>query len=136
MWKKFIILAFFSNGFCLLAVNALIKLGMGNFFLCYLLVFYFVGFLWSFLFCFKSRTFPDKKETIIGVVAGVSSFLGSLFMTLALTKIPATIVFPIAGGGNLITVSVLAVLIFKEKLGIRGILGIISGTIGLILISI
>jgi len=46
------------------------------------------------------------------------------------------IVFPIAIGGNLATVSLLAAFIFKERLRIKGILGIISGIAGIILLSL
>jgi len=136
MWKKFAVLSFFANGFCLLAGKMLTQSGLGNFILLYLLIFYSIGFLWSFSLCLKNRIIPVKKGILIGAGAGISSFCGSLFLLLALKKIPGSIVFPIAIGGNLVTVSLLAVFIFKERLRIKGILGIISGITGLILLSI
>lgn len=136
MWKKFAVLSFFANGVCLLAGKMLAESGLGNFILLYLLIFYTIGFLWSFSLCLKNRIILVKKDVLIGAGAGISSFSGSLFLLLALKKIPGSIVFPIAIGGNLVTVSLLAAFIFKEKLGAKGILGIISGIAGLILLSV
>ncbi len=136
MWKKFAVLSFFANGFCLLAGKILTESGLGNFILIYLLIFYAIGFFWSLSLCLKNRVIPVKKDILIGAGAGISSFSGSLFLLLSLEKIPGSIVFPIAIGGNLATVSLLAALIFKEKLGIKGILGITAGIAGLILLSI
>ncbi len=136
MWKKFAALAFFANGFCLLVGKVLAESGLGNFILLYLLIFYSIGFLYSFLLCLKNRIIPIKKAVLVGAGAGISSFSGSLFLLLALKRIAGPIVFPIAIGGNLATVSLLATLIFKERLGTKGILGIISGIAGIILLSI
>ena len=136
MWKKFAGLSFVANGLCLLVGKMLTESGLGNFILLYLLIFYAIGFLWSFSLCLKKRIAPDRKGVLIGTGAGISSFSGSLFLLLALKKVPGSIVFPIAIGGNLVTVSLLAAFIFRERLGRRGILGIISGIAGLILLSI
>ena len=136
MWKKLAILAFFANGFCLLVGKILTESGLSSFILLYLLIFYAIGFFYSLLFSLKNRMVPAKKDVLIGAGAGIGSFFGSLFLLLALKKIPGSIVFPIAIGGNLVTVSLLSILIFKERLGIKGILGIISGIAGLILLSI
>ena len=136
MWKKFAGLSFITNGLCLLAGEILTESGLGNFILLYLFIFYTIGFLWSFSLCLKKRIVPTKKGVLIGAGAGISSFFGSLFLLLALKKVPGSVVFPIAIGGNLVTVSLLAALFFKERLGAKGILGIISGIVGLVLLSI
>jgi len=136
MWRKFVFWAFLFNGFTLVVAKLLGETGLGGSNLFYLLIFYSTAFLWSLILCVKNRIIPDRKDIFIGLAAGVSSFLGSLFMMIALNKAPGTIVFPIAVGGNLITVALLAVLVFKEKLGIKGILGIIFGVIGLIMLNI
>ena len=136
MWKKFIALAFLFCGLTLVVSKSLGVAGLGRFLSFYLLVFYTVGFLWSFGLCIKNRIIPVKKDILVGFGAGAGNFLGSFFMMHALNKISATVVFSIATGGAIITVAFFAVIIFKEKIGIRGIIGILSGTIGLILISI
>jgi len=136
MWKKFAGLSFIANGLCLLAGKILTESGLGNFILLYLLIFYAAGFFWSFSLCLKKRIVPAMKGVLIGAGAGISSFSGSLFLLLALKKMPGSIVFPIAIGGNLVTVSLLAAFFFKERLEVKGILGIISGIAGLILLSI
>ena len=136
MWKKFAILAFFANSICLLAGKMLTEFGLGNFIFLFFLIFYSIGFLWSLFLCLKNRIIPVKKDIFIGAGAGISSFSGSLFLLLALKKILGSIVFSIAIGGNLVSVSLLAAFIFKERLGTKGILGIISGIAGLILLSI
>jgi len=136
MWKKFAGLSFVANGLCLLAGKILTESGLGNFILLYLLIFYAIGFLWSFSLGLKKKIVPAKKSVLIGAGAGISSFFGSLFLLLALKQVPGSIVFPIAIGGNLVTVSLLAAFFFKERLAVRGTLGIISGIAGLILLSI
>ncbi|HCG77446.1 TPA: hypothetical protein DEW49_06095 [bacterium] len=100
------------------------------------LIFYSIGFPYSFLLCLKNRIIPVKKGVLIGAGAGISSFFGSLFLLSALKRMAGPIVFPIAIGGNLATVSLLAAFIFKERLRIKGILGIISGIAGIILLSL
>lgn len=135
MWKKFIALAFLFCGLTLVVSKFLGETGFGKFLLFYLLIFYLTGFLWSSALCFRNRIILSKKDILIGLGAGACNFLGSLFMMLALNKVPATIVFPIATAGTLIAVAFTAVVIFKEKLGIKGILGIVSGTLGLIMLS-
>ena len=136
MWKKFAGLSFIANGLCLLAGKILTESGLGNFTLLYLLIFYAIGFSWSFSLCLKKKIVPTRKAIFIGAGAGISSFSGSLFLLLALRKMPGSIVFPIAIGGNLVTVIILASFLFKERLGVRGFMGIISGILGLILLSI
>ena len=136
MWKKFAGLSFVANGLCLLAGKMLVEFGLGNFTILYLLIFYAIGFLWSFSLCLKKKIVPTGKAVFIGAGAGISSFFGSLFLLLALKKVPGSIVFPIAIGGNLVTVTLLAAFFFKERLKTKGILGIISGIAGLILLSI
>ncbi|PJB28506.1 hypothetical protein CO111_01425 [Candidatus Desantisbacteria bacterium CG_4_9_14_3_um_filter_50_7] len=136
MWKKFVIMAFFFNGLCLLFSKILVQAGLGSHNLFYLFVFYSAGFLWSLFFCLKDKIVFGKKEIFTGMGAGISSFLGSLFLMFALNKVPGTIVYPVAVGGNLVTVTIFAVIIFREKIGFRAVLGIVTGVVGLILISI
>jgi len=136
MWKKFVILAFFFNGLCLLFSKILVQAGLGGRSLFYLFAFYSAGFLWSFFQCLKGGIVPSKKDVLTGMGAGPSSYLGSLFLMFALNKVPGTVVYPVAVGGNLVTVTLFAVIIFREKIGIRAVIGIVSGIIGLILISV
>ena len=136
MGKKLAILAFLFNGLTLLVSKTICEVGLINFIPLYLLFFYSVAFFWGFFTCLIKKIFPRGLGLLIGLSAGLVNFFGSLFMMFALNKIPATIVFPGIIGGNIVLVSLLALFIFKERSGTKAILGIISGLIGLILLTI
>jgi len=88
----------------------------------------------STLFCFAAifvgivmiimKTKPVLSDLGWGVALGVPNLLASYFIISALTRLPAYIVFPGVAAGTVMLISLIATLIFKERLGIIGIIGI------------
>ena len=70
------------------------------------------------------RTKPVLSDLGWGVALGVPNLFASYFMISALAQLPAYIVFPGVAAGTVMLISLIAVFIFKERLGIIGIIGI------------
>ncbi len=68
---------------------------------------------------------------------GVGSFGGQLISLLALEqKVPGYIVFPITTGGNLFLVTAAGVLMFRERIDRFGVVGILTGILSFVLLSL
>ena len=75
-----------------------------------------------------------KNEAIYGVLVGVPNFFSAKFVLRALAHIPAIIVFPSFAVATILTVSLVGVLVFKERLSRLGwsAVGIIIVTLALL----
>jgi drug/metabolite transporter (DMT)-like permease len=86
----------------------------------------------------KQKSALKKKNIIAGVVLGVPNF-GSIYfliMTLESTNMKSSIFFPINNIGIVLLSTVLSVLIFKEGLNRKNIIGIAIGVLSILLITI
>ena len=109
-------------------------------------VFNFYSYLFSLLLLALVYTMVRKKKSVkpenLGkmtgyiLIMGICLFLNSYFKTLAAKYIPAAQLYPLFQGLALISSSLMAVLLLKEKLNFRGILGILIAFTGLIVINI
>lgn len=77
-----------------------------------------------------------KLSFFYGALAAIASYCGNLFTLKSLEKFSDTLVFPITVSTPMIAVVLLSKYIFKENLSKLGLLGFVSGIIGLILIGI
>jgi drug/metabolite transporter (DMT)-like permease len=68
---------------------------------------------------------PTLTDLLWGVGLGVPNLFASYFIVSALTQLPAYIVFPGVAAGTVMLISLIAALIFKERLGVLGIIGIV-----------
>jgi multidrug transporter EmrE-like cation transporter len=83
-----------------------------------------------------SRTRIQFKDAVMALGTGAGSFGGQLFSVLALEqKVPGYTVFPITTGGNLFLVAAGGVFLFRERIGVYGIAGIVTGIASLVLLS-
>jgi drug/metabolite transporter (DMT)-like permease len=71
------------------------------------------------------KTKPVLSDLGWGVALGVPNLFASYFIVSALTQLPAYIVFPGVAAGTVMLISLIAALIFKERLGTLGIIGIV-----------
>lgn len=83
------------------------------------------------------RKVPLKLTDIpFGIMLGVCNLLAGHFLLLALTKLPAMLVFPIAGSMSIILTTLAGVTIWREKLRKLTILGIAVAVIAVVLINL
>jgi drug/metabolite transporter (DMT)-like permease len=59
------------------------------------------------------------SDVIFGLMAGIPSQLVTLLVLLALTSIPAFVVFPLNSAGAILVINIINLIFFKEKLTIR-----------------
>lgn len=136
MKSKFIIVAFFLSGMLMVFMRMFDTLGKGSSLYSFLLIIFGVGFIVAFMAGLRKKIVFTRKEIIVGAVIGLCSVLAFVFMLKSLTILPGVVVFPVVGGGNPILAVILIHVIFREKLGIKEILGIGVGCSGIILLSI
>lgn len=101
----------------------------------FLFVVYISGTVLLLFFSIPKRAL-DRKTFMFGLLCGAGSFLGCFFPLPAIKEgLSPAVVFPVVLGGPVITGVLSSLFIFKEKIDVRGYAGIISGFIGIILLS-
>ncbi len=77
-----------------------------------------------------------KKEFSYGIAVGVPNAFSGLFKVSALQVLPGTIVFPTIAAAGVLLAVLLGVLIWREKLGLKGAVGIAIAVFALILVNL
>ncbi len=89
----------------------------------------------------KKHTVEEKSKSNIKTVlcaigSAISLCIISLVMTKLAGKVPSIVLFPLFNGLGIISVTVGALFVFKEKLDCKKIIGLILGVIGMCIINI
>ena len=100
--------------------------------------------LWTFLVAlllcavlmWKKGQFPGKWEILFGLLIGVPNFYSAKFLLGALEHIPAVIVYPVYSVATILTVSIVGVLAFRERLEKRQWAGLVLILAALVLLNI
>lgn len=85
----------------------------------YLLCTFSTAFMCSFIAKTCKKQIITPADLIWGAVIGIPNYFASRFLLLALTGIPATVVFPVYNIGTIILVTLAGLLFFREKLSPR-----------------
>ncbi len=85
---------------------------------------------------FMHRAMIMKKDFAYGSVVGFCNIGGNLSILLALTTLPGAIVFPLVSSGGLLLVTLLARLIFRERISRINTIGIILTLVAVLLINL
>jgi len=104
----------------------------------YLLIVFATAFMLSLILYLIREKKPVKKThaLIIGSIIGIPNLFASFFLLNALDAFPAAIVFPAYSAGSILLISLLSVLIFKEKLFKKDIAAIVLTMFSLILLNL
>ena len=78
---------------------------------------------------------PGKNLFILGGASAVFQFVTQQIQTNAAVVVPATILFPFSTASGVITGAVVGWIMFKEKLSVKNIIGILTGIISLIMLN-
>ncbi len=113
--------------------------------------FNFLAFLLSAIVSFfmflvlKTRSLAKAKETdthipkkilLCGLALSAAVFIISQVSTIAAGILPPIILFPLSNGGSMIICAVVSAAVFKEKLNLKSVLGLILGIASLVIIKL
>ncbi len=109
----------------------------GNMFMFFALIFSVIFSFFLFMFGDKSDTkIIIKTSSIFPLLAGILNALQNFFVILMATKLPSGVVYPVLSIGGLAISILVSLILFKEKLKWTQWLGIVLGTISILLLQI
>ena len=76
------------------------------------------------------------KDIVFGIVIGVPNYFATRFLLLSLGSLEAVVVYPIYNVGAIVLISLAGILMFKEKLSVRKVIGFIMIVAALILLNL
>jgi multidrug transporter EmrE-like cation transporter len=136
-WSRLMSIAFVANGLGPFGLKILNSMGLSAQQSKYLFWWYAGGALFAVAAFAKGWAHLRAKELALGAAMGLCSLGGQSFTGLSLAHgVPGHIVFPVTTGGSLFFVAAAGIVIFKERVGPYGLLGICLGICSLILLSI
>jgi drug/metabolite transporter (DMT)-like permease len=137
IWLQMMLIAFVTNGLGPFGLKVLNENGWAAYQWQYLIYWYAGGVIFALVALWKDWSGIFRREVLLGVAMGVCSLGGQSFTGLALANgAPGHVVFPITTGGSLFLVAAAGIVVFKERIGIYGIAGIVLGIVSLVLLSI
>ena len=138
MWLRLMLGAMVANGFALMGAKVLAEQGLADRYQNhYLLAWYASGFVLAVIYSLRTLSLPFGREVAIGGGMAVMSFLGQTCLVQALRHgAPGYAVYPIAAGANVVFVAVAGIWVFRERLGVYGVAGIVCGLVSVVVLSL
>ena len=82
--------------------------------------FLFYTFLMAFVLCtvlvIRSAEHPGLRDLLFGALIGIPNFFSAKFLLLALTQLPAVVVYPSYSVATLLLITLVGVAVFRERL--------------------
>jgi len=82
----------------------------------YLFYVFFCAFLYAALLCIIKKQRFTRWDAVFGVLVGIPNYLCSRFLMFSLSSVPAVVAYPTFSVGTIVMVTLIGVLVFKEKL--------------------
>ena len=138
MWFRLMMVAFILNGLCSFGLRILAGLGLAaRYTPLYLVFWYLSGGLFMLMLFLRAARRPARSDVLVGTGLGFFSACGQSCLGLALSKgIPGNVVYPVTLAGGLFLVVLIAILVFRERVGPAGMAGIALGIISIALLSL
>jgi drug/metabolite transporter (DMT)-like permease len=127
---------FFHAGAGLFCSKLFQKYGMLEYMNLFLFYIFTAALLMSIRLFIKHPQPVNRKDLLVGILVGIGSLLTNFFMILALSRMQASVVFPLTGAGVIIAMSFGSRLIFGEQLRPRNLVAIGMTLVALVLINI
>ncbi|MEL7564098.1 MAG: SMR family transporter [Dehalobacterium sp.] len=102
----------------------------------FLLILFTSAFIFSVKKAKKQVHAPKRSELVTGFMVGLPNLLSSLFLIKALGTVTTSLAFPIFSAGTIVLISVGSLIFYKEKISMRGWVGIVLTISAVILINI
>jgi len=138
MWFRLMMAAFVLNGLCSFGLRILAGFGLATHYTPLYLVFWYLSGGLFMLMLFLRKTRPvARSDVFVGVGLGFFSACGQSSIGLAMSRgIPGNVVYPVTLAGGLFLVVLIAILVFRERIGPAGMAGIALGIISIALLSL
>ena len=78
---------------------------------------------------------PDKKFFGIAAMAGVATSFGNILIVTLASIIPSVLLFPGVQGGAVILVTIISMLVLKERISLVGKLALVLGIVAIVLLA-
>jgi drug/metabolite transporter (DMT)-like permease len=131
-----VLVAFLANGSAQFLQKYLHIIGLGAYQRPALITLYAAGALFAVLLLVWFRGRLGRGEFLFGTGVGLASYAGNSAMLRALGDTPAYVVFPIVVGGPILVVAILSHLLFGERIGTPGKVGILCGFVAVVLLTV
>lgn len=102
----------------------------------FLLVNFLMAFTLATVFTIAKRKPVSWKDIAFGVAIGVPNYFSTRFLLLSLGKLPAVVVYPVYNIGAIVLIGAAGLLLFKEKLSRRKLIGFIMIIAALVLLNL
>jgi drug/metabolite transporter (DMT)-like permease len=103
----------------------------------YFVLFIFASaFIYSIIYIILKKIKINQHTATWGLVLGIPNVFSTIFLLAALAILPAILVYPFMNVGIIILTTILAFIIWKEKLNRWGIFALVSGSIAILLLSL
>ena len=102
----------------------------------YLLITFGVAAILSLVLAFSKGRKLSKADVLFGILLGITNYFSAKFLLLALANMKAVLVYPTNSVGTLVTISLVGVLVFKEKIDRKKAVGIGMIVLALALLNI
>jgi len=102
----------------------------------YLVILFIVAFGVAWIWLRITGRTVEKKDLGYGVAVGVPNALSGLFLVSALQVLPGILVYPATAAAGVLLTVILGIALWREKLGIKGALGIAAAIIALVLVNL
>lgn len=94
------------------------------------------AFVYTLIHIITKKVKIKKKTAILGMFLGIPNVFSTIFLLAALSLLPAILVYPFVNVGIILLTTVLAFLIWKEKLNRWGVLALASGLLAILFLSL
>ncbi|MBR4879605.1 MAG: DMT family transporter [Clostridia bacterium] len=84
----------------------------------------------------KSKLSFAPKNLFVGSMVGVANVLSDVFIMIALTQLPAAVVYPVSSSGAISFIAVMSALLFKERMTKKQMFALVLTIIGIVLINL
>lgn len=137
-WFFFVLLAFVFQG----SIGVLQKIHQASEHKAELNAFLFVAFICSLIYSrirakksFKELNF-GKKQVIIALLCGVCTYAMNILNLHLAGVLPSQVFFPLVNGSSIVLTSLMSVIVFKERISKKQLVGLCGGILSLIAICL
>jgi drug/metabolite transporter (DMT)-like permease len=136
IWLMLAIIVMVTSGVADTGPKLIEELNLSNITMPYLSYSYFFALLPILGICIKRKSYPGKKEWLLGLGLGSCGLMSVAFLILTLKYIPATIAYPLVLITANVIIVILSFFIWKEKLNLKQIFGVFTGIAAAVLLNL
>lgn len=140
-WVVFVLIGFFGNGMCS-AVQKAAAISYGDEKINLIMVLA-LGMSSAMMFVasplMREREISSvtvKKGWYLALACGLMNGVVNLLVIFMNTRLPASVMFPVLSGGNLITVFLYSVLVLRERFSVKQYIGFFVGVLSVVLLNL